>query len=123
MKDTLHPPHATPKGRRYKLFADGDVFIFTKRQEDGSLDPISRTDENGEQVSLQFNNVKDAIDYVKRAAITESMGQTVVIAEIRRIFDVETEKSVKVQIKEKKRILALPKRERRIPVEIETMEA
>ncbi len=111
------PPGA--RGRRFKLFPDGDVFIYAKREADGSLEPLSRVDTAGDTQLLQFHNVEDARAYVKACDLREYSGRTVIIAELRRLFRVEAEEKVSVRMNEKKRLLAELKGERKPVLNVE----
>jgi len=113
---SLLPPSA--RGRRWKLFPDGDVFIYRKRADDGSLEPLSRTDEDGDSVPLQFHNVEDAHNFLKSYPKKDIAGQTIIIAQLRKLFEVEVQEDVKIRFKEKKRSLAEPKTTRNIPTEV-----
>lgn len=115
-RSSVLPPGA--RGRRYKLFPDGDVFIYRKRPDDGSLEPLARTDEAGDSVALQFHNVEEAKGYLRAETLKDFAGQTIIIAEIRRLFVVEAEEKVKVSLTEKKRMLAEPKTSRTLKVDV-----
>ena len=104
------------RGRRFKLNPDGDVFLFRARPEDGSWEPLTRVDDEGNAHLLQFHNVEDASSYVKKSSLPELGGQTIIVAEVRRQFKVEVESTVKVRVQERGRVLAERKSERKIPV-------
>lgn len=104
------------RGRRYKLNANGDVFLFRARPDDGSWEPLTRLDDEQECVLLQFHNVEDATSFVKKTPMPELAGATIIIAEVRRQFVLEAEQTTKIRIKERKRVVADLKTERKIPV-------
>jgi hypothetical protein len=106
------PPKATnstrAKGRRFKLFPDGDVAVFTKREPDGDLVPVLIVDTESTQKPAQFHSVKNACSWIKSEK-NRFVNQKVIVVVFRTIFEFQVEGSPRVRVIERERILADPK--------------
>jgi hypothetical protein len=106
------PPKATnstpAKGRRFKLFPDGDVAVFIKKEPEGDLVPVLIADHAGLNRVAQFHSVKDACLWVKSEK-NRFVDQKVIVAVFREIFEFQTEGTPRIKVVQRERILADPK--------------
>jgi hypothetical protein len=96
------------KGRRFKLFPDGDVAVFVKREPEGDLSPVLIVDTLGSQKVAQFHSVKDACAWVKSEK-GRFVNQKIIVAVFREIFEFEAVDAPRIKVIQRERILAEPK--------------